>query len=194
MPVQLTHQNVRDIAKNLRAITGREIKHTEIIGAIAAALGRQPNALMHELKNERTEPPELPTRSFSMDQFERNKMTKSDVEAWALRRGFTEIGMNIFSAPWGDTEIWLEVGAKEVEVKQLQGDRAVPVFDNAISALYLDQFDMIHGLNLFARYYTNYRETGEWPVWFSDEAKANLKEAERDTELRKEAQSSSFTP
>ncbi|MBY3158372.1 hypothetical protein HFO56_39420 [Rhizobium laguerreae] len=194
MPVQLTHQNIRDIAKNLREITGREIKHTQIIGAIAAALGRQPNALMHELKNEVAIPPELQRSGTASDLFERNRVTKTDVEAWALRRGFTEIGRNIFSAPWGDAEIWLKVGAKDVEVKRLQGDHAIKVFDNSISALYLDQFDMLHGLDLFARYYSYYRESGEWPVWFSDEVKSNLREAEQATELRKAKASSSFKP
>jgi hypothetical protein len=194
MPVQLTHQNIRDIAKNLREITGREIKHTQIIGAVAAALGRQPNALMHELKNEGATPPEVRRKSTAADLFERNRVTKTDVEEWALRRGFTEISRNIFSAPWGDTEIWLKVGAKEVEVKRLNGDHAIKVFDNSISSLYLDQFDMLHGLDLFTRYYSHYRESGEWPVWFSEEVKANLREAEQATKLRKANESSSFKP
>jgi hypothetical protein len=52
MPVELSHQNVRDLAKKLRELTGREIKHTVIIEAIAEALGRRPDAMMHELKGE----------------------------------------------------------------------------------------------------------------------------------------------
>ncbi|WP_327210208.1 hypothetical protein [Rhizobium leguminosarum] len=52
MPVELTRENVRDIAKNVRELTGRDIKHTAIIEAIAAALGKRGDALMHELKGE----------------------------------------------------------------------------------------------------------------------------------------------
>jgi hypothetical protein len=53
MPIQLTHDNVRDLAKKLRELTGREIRHTEIIAAIAEAVGRRPDAMMHELKNQK---------------------------------------------------------------------------------------------------------------------------------------------
>jgi hypothetical protein len=52
MPVQLNYKNVRDLAKKFREITGREVKHTEIIGIVAEVLGRRPDAMMHELKSE----------------------------------------------------------------------------------------------------------------------------------------------
>ncbi|MCV9964796.1 hypothetical protein OIU34_23165 [Pararhizobium sp. BT-229] len=52
MPVELTHQNVRDLTKKLRELTGRDIKSTAILAAIAEALGRRPDAMMHELKLE----------------------------------------------------------------------------------------------------------------------------------------------
>lgn len=54
MPLKLDYDNVRDLAKRLRDLTGREIKHTEIIAAIAQSVGRRPDALMHELKGEAT--------------------------------------------------------------------------------------------------------------------------------------------
>ncbi|MCZ7860940.1 hypothetical protein O9X98_05940 [Agrobacterium salinitolerans] len=52
MSVELTHQNVRDLTKKLRELTGRDIKSTAILAAIAEALGRRPDAMMHELKLE----------------------------------------------------------------------------------------------------------------------------------------------
>lgn len=52
MPINLSHREVRDLAKNLRDLTGREIKHTQIIEAIAKAVGRPADSMMHELKNE----------------------------------------------------------------------------------------------------------------------------------------------
>lgn len=52
MPVELTHRNVRDLTKKLRELTGRDIKSTAILAAIAEALGRRPDAMMHELKLE----------------------------------------------------------------------------------------------------------------------------------------------
>jgi hypothetical protein len=57
MPIELNHRNVRDLAKNLRDKVGRDdIKHSEVISAIAASVGRRPDALMHELKNEGVQP------------------------------------------------------------------------------------------------------------------------------------------
>jgi hypothetical protein len=56
MPVELTHDNVRDIAKNVRELTGRDVKHTAIIEAIATALGKRPDVLMHQLKCENVRP------------------------------------------------------------------------------------------------------------------------------------------
>ncbi|WP_327211379.1 hypothetical protein [Rhizobium leguminosarum] len=54
MPIELTHKNVRDLAKNLREKVGRDdIKHSDVISAIAASVGRRPDAMMHELKNEK---------------------------------------------------------------------------------------------------------------------------------------------
>lgn len=52
MPITLSHQEVRSLAKNLCELTGREVKHTEIIEAIAKAVGKRPDAMMHELKHE----------------------------------------------------------------------------------------------------------------------------------------------
>jgi hypothetical protein len=52
MPINLSHREVRDLAKNLRDLTGREIKHTQILEAIARAVGRSADSMMHELKNE----------------------------------------------------------------------------------------------------------------------------------------------
>lgn len=52
MPINLTHREVRDLAKNLRALTGRDFRHTQILEAIAKAVGRSADSMMHELKNE----------------------------------------------------------------------------------------------------------------------------------------------
>ncbi|MBY3433682.1 hypothetical protein HFN89_05915 [Rhizobium laguerreae] len=52
MPVELTHQNIRDLTKELRELSGREVKSTAVLAAVAKVLGRRPDALMHELKLE----------------------------------------------------------------------------------------------------------------------------------------------
>ncbi|MCS4089154.1 hypothetical protein [Rhizobium sp. BK176] len=52
MPVELTHQNIRDLTKELRELSGRDVKSTAVLAAVAKALGRRPDALMHELKIE----------------------------------------------------------------------------------------------------------------------------------------------
>lgn len=52
MPISLSHREVRDLAKNLRDLTGRDVKHTQILEAIAKAVGRPADSMMHELKNE----------------------------------------------------------------------------------------------------------------------------------------------
>lgn len=63
MPIELNHKNVRDLAKNLREKVGRDdIKHSEVISAIAASVGRRPDAMMHELKNEKAGVPSSETR------------------------------------------------------------------------------------------------------------------------------------
>lgn len=52
MPINLTHREVRDLAKNLRDLTGRDFRHTQILDAIAKAVGRSADSMMHELKSE----------------------------------------------------------------------------------------------------------------------------------------------
>lgn len=52
MPVELTHQNIRDLTKELRELSGREVKSTAVLAAVAKVLSRRPDALMHELKLE----------------------------------------------------------------------------------------------------------------------------------------------
>lgn len=56
MPLSLSHKDVRELAKNLRELTGREFQHTKILEAIAKAVGRNADSLMHELKNETAAP------------------------------------------------------------------------------------------------------------------------------------------
>lgn len=66
MPINLSHREVRDLAKNLRELTGREIKHTQIIDAIARAVGRSADSMMHELKNENVAPKTEPLDAHHM--------------------------------------------------------------------------------------------------------------------------------
>jgi hypothetical protein len=84
MPIELTHKNVRDLAKNLREKAGRDdIKHSDVISAIAASVGRRPDAMMHELKNEKTNVQE-PTASKSVE-VSRPRLT---AKALAAANGF----------------------------------------------------------------------------------------------------------
>ena len=63
MPINLSYREVRDLAKNLRNLTGREIKHTQILEAIARAVGRPVDSMMHELKNETSTITPAPSRT-----------------------------------------------------------------------------------------------------------------------------------
>jgi hypothetical protein len=80
MPIQLTHDNVRDLAKKLRELTGRDIKHTEIIAAIAGAVGRRPDAMMHELKNDKV--PNSRKSGGNTPEISRNVATETGFEVW----------------------------------------------------------------------------------------------------------------
>lgn len=82
MPIELTHQNVRDLSKKLREITGRDIKHTEIIAAIAEAVGRRSDAMMHELKNEKVEIARPNTAEAS-----EKLVTEAGFEVWTMGGG-----------------------------------------------------------------------------------------------------------
>jgi hypothetical protein len=46
----VTRSFVQNLARNLKARVGVEVKHTDLIADIAAAFGRKPDALMHSLK------------------------------------------------------------------------------------------------------------------------------------------------
>lgn len=96
MPVEMNHQNVRDLARQLREITGRDIKHTEIIAAIATALGRRPDAMMHELKNETssTTISELDTPEASI-----TMANQAGYELWELGGGCKGFGKLLKEVP-----------------------------------------------------------------------------------------------
>lgn len=59
MSVSMKHDQVRVFAQLLREITGRDVKHSQILRQIAAAKSVAYDALMHRLKNRETEPIEL---------------------------------------------------------------------------------------------------------------------------------------
>lgn len=62
MPISYTYDETRALAKQLRELTGRDIKHTEIIAAMATVKGLKPDAMMHALKADRPE-----TQTWSME-------------------------------------------------------------------------------------------------------------------------------
>lgn len=59
MPVFMKHDQVRVFAQLLRELTGRDVKHSQILRQIAAAKCVAYDALMHRLKNRETERVEL---------------------------------------------------------------------------------------------------------------------------------------
>ncbi len=81
MPISLSHREVRDLAKNLRDLTGRDIKHTQIIEAIAKAVGRPADSMMHELKNENV------SAAAGLDSGD-----KLDADHMVMRFGFSQSG------------------------------------------------------------------------------------------------------
>ncbi|TLX15918.1 hypothetical protein [Rhizobium sp. MHM7A] len=59
MSVSMNHDQVRVFAQLLRELTGRDVKHSQILKQIAAAKSVAYDALMHRLKNRETERVEL---------------------------------------------------------------------------------------------------------------------------------------
>jgi hypothetical protein len=51
MPISFDYDETRALAKQFRELTGRDIKHTEIIQAMATVKGMKGDSLMHMLKN-----------------------------------------------------------------------------------------------------------------------------------------------
>lgn len=51
MPISFDYDETRALAKQFRELTGREIKHTQIIEAMAAVKGMKGDSFMHMLKN-----------------------------------------------------------------------------------------------------------------------------------------------
>lgn len=211
MPIELTHQNVRDFAKEIREIVGREtITHTEVIGALAKVLGRRPDAMMHELKSHGQKTshavaPEIGLEERAIDrrevgdwlkrggfsekapenEFEQRNVNRSEVVAWLKRRGFEEINSDEFEIDYGPNRIMMRVLSNRVEIFRVWNapdgslSTADMMFDNEISALRLDQFDMLHGSALFARFYSDYKEGGVKPAWFSEELLAYLEQSRK---------------
>lgn len=106
MPIELNHKNVRDLAKNLREKVGREdIKHSEVISAIASAVGRRPDAMMHELKHEGGNAPvvrhvESPT---GVDAVELAK--KNGYGLWNTGGGCQAFGIKLREAETPDNDV-----------------------------------------------------------------------------------------
>lgn len=51
MPISFDYDETRALAKQFRELTGRDIKHTQIIEAMATVKGMKGDSLMHMLKN-----------------------------------------------------------------------------------------------------------------------------------------------
>jgi hypothetical protein len=105
------------------------------------------------------------------EKFELTQINGDELRAWALRRGFAANDQGVLVAPYGDIEIHIVVKKNDITVgKVWQGKMNIlakgPILKDVL--LYLDQFDMVHGIGLFTRFYSDFRETGERPVWFSD--------------------------
>jgi hypothetical protein len=89
---------------------------------------------------------------------------------WALRRGFVMNNKSLV-ARYADMEIHILAKKNDITVSKVRDGKANILAKGPIRKdvlLYLDQFDMVHGIGLFTRFYSNYREKGERPVWFSD--------------------------
>jgi len=105
------------------------------------------------------------------EKFELQQIDGEQLRDWALRRGFMTNDQGVLVAPYGDIEIHITVRKNDIAVgKVWQGKMNVlakgPIRKDVL--LYLDQFDMVHGIGLFTRFYSEFRENGVRPVWFSD--------------------------
>jgi len=56
MPISFDYDETRALAKQFRELTGRDIKHTQIIEAMATVKGMKGDSLMHMLKNADDQP------------------------------------------------------------------------------------------------------------------------------------------
>jgi hypothetical protein len=67
MPISFDYDETRALAKQFRELTGRDIKHTQIIEAMATIKGMKADSLMHMLKSSELQiatPPEQSERVF----------------------------------------------------------------------------------------------------------------------------------
>jgi hypothetical protein len=49
--LSITHEFIRKLTKEIRAVYGMEVRHTQILAIVAQSLGWKPDALMHMLKS-----------------------------------------------------------------------------------------------------------------------------------------------
>ena len=63
MPISFDYNEARALAKQFRELTGRDIKHTQIIEAMATVKGMKGDSLMHMLKNAELQIAASPVRS-----------------------------------------------------------------------------------------------------------------------------------
>jgi hypothetical protein len=105
------------------------------------------------------------------ENFERTRIDADGLRAWALRRGFSESADGGLAAPYGNIEVHIDLDPKRVRVSRVWQGKSSVIIEGPIAApspLHVDQFDMVHGIGLFTRFYADFKETGVRPVWFSD--------------------------
>jgi hypothetical protein len=79
MPIELGYDEVRGLAKKLRARPGCKISQTDILSDIAAVTGRPMDGMMHALKSERA--PKRPAKQNPVAMF--NKLPKNAITGLA---------------------------------------------------------------------------------------------------------------
>lgn len=117
----------------------------------------------------------------SDEEFQRRTMKISELGSWAKRRGFAEMKPGVFEAPYGPVRIRLSIQNDGFMVSRVSEKGEVSITKGKHDdghPLFLDQFDMVHGIGLFTRFYGDYRDGGPRPIWFSDELVAYMTQPE----------------
>jgi hypothetical protein len=96
---------------------------------------------------------------------------------WALRRGFVENQNGVLVAPYGDVDVRIIIKKNNITVEKVRQGKVSILVEGPVGKdvlLFLDQFDMVHGIGIFTRFYTAFQKTGVRPCWFPDGLVAHM--------------------
>lgn len=92
-----------------------------------------------------------------------------EIQDWAERRGFTNMGRGVYEADYEETRVRLEIGYKNVRTTLLRPYSCEVLVKTDIGLVEIDEFDMLREAGVDAYFELEMRMGGETPIWFSPE-------------------------